>query len=130
MELVFRFIIYTMIGMLAEVIFAVIGLKYTLGVEVERRVSKKYLEGFVSLYMIPIHGFGILFIFEPLSLLIANFYLPLRFIIWGLSFVIFEFIIGMLFDFFFKFYPWDFYEKSKYKIFKKGYSLWTYIPVW
>ena len=21
-------------------------------------------------------------------------------------------------------------EKSKYKIFKKGYSLWTYIPVW
>jgi len=119
-----------MIGLTGEIIFSVVGLKYTLGYELKRRVSKKYLEGFVSLYMIPVYGLFLLFIFEPISLEISDWNFLFKFIFWGVSFVALEFVVGCLFDMVFKFYPWDFYDKSKYKIFGMAYSLWTYIPVW
>ncbi|MDD3186862.1 MAG: hypothetical protein PHD02_00070 [Bacilli bacterium] len=87
-----------------ETIFSVIGIKYTLGYEVERRVPKKYLEGFVSLYMIPIHGFGILLAYEPILKIVEYYPLVARFLIWGILFCIAEFIVGFLFEKFFGFF--------------------------
>ncbi|MEK6624004.1 MAG: hypothetical protein AABY86_03490, partial [Bdellovibrionota bacterium] len=57
-ELAFRFIMYVFCGFSMEIIFAVKGIELCVGVPIPRRVPGKYLEGFVSLYMIPIHGFG------------------------------------------------------------------------
>ena len=63
-EWTFRFVIYAMTGMALETIFAVDGIERVAATKIERRVPKKYLEGFVSLYMIPLHGLGMLFLFE------------------------------------------------------------------
>ena len=63
----FRFVAYTFFGLCLEMLFAVTGIERALGCPVHRRVPKKYLEGFVSLYMIPLHGLGILFGLEPVS---------------------------------------------------------------
>ena len=60
-EWTFRFVIHAMTGMALETIFAVDGIERVAATKIERRVPKKYLEGFVSLYMIPLHGLGMLF---------------------------------------------------------------------
>ncbi len=58
-EYTFRFCMYTLAGLTLETLFAVDGIDRALGFRLERRVPKKYLEGFVSVYMIPLHGLGL-----------------------------------------------------------------------
>lgn len=130
MELLFRFFMYACLGLTTEIVFSVVGLDFALGTKVSRRIPRKYLEGFVSLYMIPIHGIGILFIFEPLYFAIAGWHWMLRFLVWAASFVFAEAAFGFIMDKTLGFYPWDYYADSKYKIFKRGYSLWTFFPLW
>jgi uncharacterized membrane protein len=129
-ELLFRFFMYVVIGLSLEIIFSVAGIELAVGAKIERRVPKKYLEGFVSLFMIPIHGLGVLFCFEPLYFLIANLHWGIRYCIWGIAFVAVEAIAGFILDKLFGFYPWDYYELSKFKVAKRGYSLWTLLPLW
>lgn len=129
-ECFFRFFIYVVIGLSLEMIFSVLGIEFALGTEVKRRVPKKYLEGFVSLYMIPIHGLGVLFLFEPVYLAISGWHIILRYLIWGCSFVLAEAISGFVLDKICGFYPWDYYESSKYKVAKRGYSTWSLLPLW
>ena len=130
MDLLFRFIIYTAIGLTCEIVSSVAVIELAMGVKVTRRMPRKYLEGFVSLYMIPIHGLGVLFAFEPMYALIGGLYWALRLVIWGVLFVFTEALCGFLMDKALGFYPWDYYVDSKFKIFKRGYSLWTLIPLW
>ena len=41
-----------------------------------------------------------------------------------------EALMGFLMDKVLGFYPWDYYADSRFKIFRRGYSLWTLIPLW
>ena len=121
---------YTVIGLSLEIIFSVTGIEFAVGAKIKRRVPKKYLEGFVSLFMIPIHGLGVLFCFEPVYFLIANLHWVFRYCIWAVSFVAVEALAGFVLDKLLGFYPWDYYELSKYKVAKRGYSLWSLLPLW
>ncbi len=128
--MLFRFGMYAAIGLSLEVIFSVIGIEFVLGTKIKHRVPKSYLEGFVSIYMIPIHGLGILLFFEPVYFAISQWHWLLRYCIWSFSFVAAEAAAGFALDKTVGFYPWDYYQASKFKIFKKGYSLWTLLPFW
>jgi hypothetical protein len=72
MDAWFRFIVYSALGLSCEIISSVFLIEFALGAKVHRRVPGKYLEGFVSLYMIPIHDFGVLFAFEPMVFLLPG----------------------------------------------------------
>jgi len=126
----FRFVLYTFFGLTLETLFAVTGIERALGCPVPRRVPKRYYEGFVSLYMVPLHGLGLLFAFEPAQVAISNWSLSLRFTIYAVSLTLFEVAWGFFLDKTLGFYPWDYYASSRFRIFKRGYSLWTLVPLW
>lgn len=128
----FRFVLYVFFGLSLEVIFAVTGIENCLGKNsgLKRRVPKKYLEGFVSLYMIPLHGLGLLFGFESMFSLIHDLPLVLRFLIWSLGISGLEVLWGVLLHKTLGFYTWDYYKDSRFKVFKNGYTLYTLIPFW
>ena len=129
-ELFFRFVMYAMMGFCLETICAVDGIDRTLGFKVERRVPKKYLEGFVSVYMIPLHGLGMLFGFELLRDLTADWFILFRYLAWCVVFSFGEVLWGWTLDKTIGFYPWDYYARSKYRMFRRGYTLWTLVPAW
>jgi len=126
----FRFILYVAMGFTLEIIFSVVGIEKVLGVSIPKRVPKKYLEGWVSLYMIPIHGLGMALGFEAIRHLIINFHISLRYLIYALLISSTEALTGWIYDKLTGFYSWDYYELSRYKVFKRGYTLWTLIPLW
>ncbi len=126
----FEFIAYVFFGLSMEVIFSVTGIEACLGKKLKKQTPHKYLEGFVSMYMIPVHGFGVLFGFKSLFFLIESWHISLRYMIWCLAFTTVEIIVAFIYQKTIGFYPWDYYKKSKFKIFKEGYSLWTLFPCW
>lgn len=126
----FRFVLYTFFGLTLEMIFSVVGIERSLGYRLKRRVPRKYLEGFVSLYMIPLHGLGVLFFFEPVSAAIADWFILLRFCVYAVFISLVEVAWGWLLDKVIGFYPWDYYAESKFRVFKRGYTLWTLVPQW
>ena len=126
----FRFLMYTLFGLTMEAIYAAHSVDLTLFGPLKRRVPKKYLEGFVSLYMIPLHGLGLLFGFEAVHALIADWFIVYRFIVWAIFITVAEIGWGFFLDKLLGFYPWDYYADSRFKIGKRGYSLWTLVPMW
>ena len=126
----FQFIAFVFFGLSMEVIFSVTGIEIALGKKLKKQTPHKYLEGFVSLYMIPIHGFGMTLLFIPFYHYIQELPLLVRYVIWCLSFTSCEIIGGFLYHKIIGFYPWDYYKESRFKIFTNGYSLWTLIPLW
>jgi hypothetical protein len=128
--LLFRFVGYVLFGMVLETIFSMDGIGRALGCKVPRRVPKKYLEGFVSAYMIPLHGLGVLFVLEPLQGIVAPWPWLARFVVYAVSISLSEIAWGWLLDKTIGFYPWDYYALSRWKIFSRGYSLWTLVPLW
>ena len=64
MNILFEIIAYVFFGLSMEIIFSVTGIERTLGYKLKKQTPHKYLEGFVSLYMIPIHGLGMYFGFK------------------------------------------------------------------
>ncbi len=126
----FRFLVYAMTGMVLETVFAVDGIERAMGTALRRRVPKKYLEGFVSLYMIPLHGLGMLYAFEWGRALTAEWGWPLRYLWWSVMLTFAEVAWGFFLDKVVGFYSWDYYADSKYRIFKRGYSMWTLVPLW
>lgn len=126
----FRFVAYTFFGLSLEMIFSVTGIEHALGCRVHRRVPRKYLEGFVSLYMIPLHGLGLLFGFEPVLAAIADWAWPLRFLVYAVAISGAEVLWGFFLDKTVGFYPWDYYADSRFKVFRRGYTLWTLVPLW
>jgi uncharacterized membrane protein len=128
--LLFRFFAYTCFGLVMETIFAIDGIERLVGSKIPRRVPKKYLEGFVSAYMIPLHGLGVLFLLEPVQGLMAPFAWPIRYCAYAVGFTFCEIAWGWILDKTLGFYPWDYYELSRWKICARGYSLWTLVPMW
>lgn len=128
-ELFFKFIMYVFFGLSMEMIFSATALNKILGFKIESRIDKKYREGFVSLYMIPVHGLG-LFVFELTLRAIQNWFILFRYIVWCILITLAEAVFGYIYKKVSGFYVWDYYKDSKYKIFKNGYSLWTLLPLW
>ena len=126
----FRFVMYVFFGLTLETVCAVDGIERTLGCKINRRVPKKYLEGFVSLYMIPLHGLGVLLLFEPGHALIRHWAWPLRYLVYAVLITGCEAAWGWLLDKTIGLYPWDYYADSRYKMFARGYTLWTLVPLW
>ncbi|HOE82066.1 MAG TPA: hypothetical protein PK329_03725 [Myxococcota bacterium] len=126
----FRFLIYSMTGMALETIFAVDGIERVSAVKIDRRVPKKYLEGFVSLYMIPLHGLGMLFLYEWGRGISKEWFWLVRFCWWAVVISIMEVLWGVFLKKVVGFYPWDYYAKSKFKVLKNGYTMWTLVPLW
>ena len=126
----FQITAFIFFGFTMEIIFSVTGIEIALGKKLKKQTPHKYLEGFVSLYMIPIHGLGVTFLYLPMFELISELHIIVRYLIWSISFTGCEIIGGYLYHRIIGFYPWDYYQESKYKIFKNGYSLWTLIPLW
>ena len=129
-EHAFRFIMYVAFGLSMETLFSMQGIDWVLGCRVKRRVPRKYLEGFVSAYMVPLHGLGILFGFEAWRVLVADLHIGLRFAAYALFITGAEGLWGFVCDKTLGFYSWDYYADSKYKVFKRGYTLWTLVPLW
>ncbi len=129
-QLAFRFVGYVMFGFSMEVVFAVTGIERLLGFRLERRVPRKYLEGWVSLWMAPLHGLGVLLAIEPMHDLVRGWPLPARYLVWCLVFTGAEIAYGWLCDKLLGFHTWDYYARSRYRIFERGYSLWTLVPAW
>jgi len=126
----FRFVMYVTLGLSMEMLFSVSGIDHALGFRVERRAPRKYLEGFVSVYMIPLHGFGVLFLVEPVVSAIFHWPWPLRFLVYAFVISAMEVLWGWTLDKVLGFYTWDYYAKSKYRVFRRGYTLWTLVPLW
>lgn len=126
----FRFVMYTMFGLSMETVFSIYPIELILGTKVKRRVPFKYLEGFVSAYMIPLHGLGLLFLFEPGSAAISSLHPLVRYGIYAVGITTMEVAWGWLCDKALGFYSWDYYATSRFRIFKRGYSLWTLVPCW
>lgn len=128
--LAFRFFLYMLAGLSLEMIFSVTGIEKSVGRPLQRRTPRRYLEGFVSLYMIPLHGFGMLFGFELARDLTREWFFGFRFLTWCIGISAMEAAWGWFLDKTLGFYPWDYYANSKYKVFKRGYTLWTLVPQW
>ncbi len=126
----FRFGFYVIFGFFLEVVYAVTGIERACGYSIPRRVPGKYLEGFVSLYMLPIHGFGMLFGFEALHAAVGGWPLWARFPLWAVVITGAEALGGYVYLKLLGFYSWDYYRESRYKIFKDGLTLWTLLPQW
>lgn len=126
----FRFVAYVLFGLTMETLFAIDGIERALGCPVHRRVPKKYLEGFVSAYMIPLHGLGLLFGFEPMAALVSSWPWPLRFGVYAAGISAAEAAWGFVLDRTLGFYTWDYYADSRFRVFKRGYTLWTLVPLW
>lgn len=126
----FRFTLYASMGLVLETVFAVDGIERVLGYRLARRVPKKYLEGFVSLYMIPMHGLGMLFGYEWCRDLTREWFIGFRWAWWAAMITSMEIAWGFFLDKVLGFYSWDYYAKSKFRIFGRGYSLWTLVPLW
>jgi hypothetical protein len=129
-EHAFRFVFYAMAGMVMETIFAMDGIERALGCKIHRRVPRKYLEGFVSLYMVPLHGGVMLAGFEWLHALTREAHWGLRFLMWSVVISLAEAAWGWILDKTLGFYPWNYYADSRFKVFRRGYTLWTLVPMW
>jgi hypothetical protein len=121
---------YILFGCTMEVVFSVTGIERLVGRKINRRVPSHYLEGFISLYMFPIYALGLPLFFEPTFTFISDWPIYFRYLFWCLSITAAEATLGFVCHKLLKFYPWDYYKLSPYKVFKEGYTLWNLIPFW
>ena len=126
----FRFMMYMLFGLTMETLTAIHGIDAFLGFKVHRRVPKKYLEGFVSAYMIPLHGFGILFLFEAALPYVSDLHIVLRYLLYAGLISFMEVAWGYFLDKTLGFYPWDYYAESKYRTSSRAATLCTLVPAW
>lgn len=130
-EYAIRILIYCSLCFFLEVNFTGSGfVDLVHGIKVKTRVGRRYREGYISLYMIAVYALSLPFIFEPIHTLIDHWFILFRFLTWAVLITSIEWISGFLFDKILKFYPWDYYADSKFKVGKRGYTAWTLIPLW
>ena len=119
----FRAIIYTLWGLVLEVIATAVGNIFTKG----WNKDTKLLNGDVSLWMAPIYGFFIFFCFEPIHTTILFLPAYIRFAIWAFCFMAIEFIVGLAYDKLFHIRPWN-YDKDAGNI--CGYTKFSLFAFW
>lgn len=120
-----RFLAYAGMGVVLEVFFVALSKL----IDGKIRGRDIYLEGHTYLWMIPIYGILLLFIFEPVHAFIMNWNIIVKWFIWAMTFTFFEAASGFGYDKLLGFCPWD-YSQSKWKMFKKGYTKWSLVPLW
>ncbi len=121
---IFRFWAYVFFGFAMEIKVTALS-KVTDGDITE---EDKNLHGYISLWMIPVYGILLLFIFEFVHGYIETWNFVFRYIVWCLSFTAFEALAGWFYDKVLHVRPWD-YRKDWGSIFN-GYTKLTYIPLW
>ena len=124
-EYLFRIFHYATFGFSMEVLLVAI----THVVDGKITKEDKLLKGSTYLWMIPIYGILLPFVFEPLRSITSDWFLIARFFSWAVLITFFEGLTGWIYDKTLGFCPWD-YSKSKYKIFERGYTKWTLVPAW
>lgn len=129
-SILFRVCAYSAFGLIMELLFSVAGIEVLMGCKIpNKRMSKRFLEGFVSLWMIPLYcyiGFAIMeYIPRPTHMPVV-----LRYCVWAWLLAGCEAFYGWMLDDIFHDYPWSYYSLSKYTMFKRGYTLWTLLPMW
>jgi hypothetical protein len=129
----FRFWAYVFFGLIMEVIVVASGdfSKVAHDIIKHGKIEKEdeRFEGKTYLWMIPIYGILILFLFEPLYKLINDWNIIFRYLVWSIGFTFFEGLSGWIYNKLIGFCPWD-YSGSKWKVFKNGYTKWSLLPVW
>jgi uncharacterized membrane protein len=123
--ILYKFLSYVSFGFLLEITFTAIS-KLTDGKITD---EDKDLKGTISLWMIPVYGFLIWLLFEPLYSLVHNLPFYIRYGIWAITISGFEALSGFLYDKYLNIQPWD-YSNDKFKVFKRGYTTWVLVPCW
>lgn len=124
-ESMFRVVCYVAFGVILEWFFVILSKV----IDGKIRGNDIYLEGHTYLWMAPVYGVLLLFIFEPVFGLISGWNIIFRYIVWAISFTFFEGFAGFMYEKLIGFCPWD-YSQSKWKIFKNGYTKYSLIPLW
>lgn len=124
-EFLYRFCSYVMFGFTLEIFF--VAISNIADGSIKGR--DKYLEGKTYLWMVPIYGFLLTLLFEPMSINLMNYGILTRYIIYGFMITVFEGLTGLIYDKLLGFCPWD-YSNSKWKLHPRGYTKVTLIPAW
>jgi hypothetical protein len=122
--LIFRFFCYVFLGLFLEIVVSAINSFFS-----NLKLNKKhywFLEGRSYLWMIPVYGFLLLYLFEFVNFHIYTFFIIVRYFIWAIIFTTGEWTSGFIYDKILGRCPW-LYE-GKYVI--TGYTKLTLIPLW
>lgn len=125
--LLFRATAYTFFGLCMEIMFTALSSV----IDKNKTIEEKNLIGHVSLYMIPVYGIFIAGLFEPVHSLMLYIGCAwyVRYVIYAILISAIEALCGWFYDKFLHRRPWD-YSTCKDKIFKNGYTRWSYVPLW
>jgi len=121
----FKFYAYVFFGLIMEVKFTAISNI------IDGKITEedKKMKGYVPLWMIPVYGLLLTFVFEPVYFyLIYDLNFILRYIIWCITISGFEALSGFLYDKYMNLRPWDY--RGTYGSILNGYTKWTLIPLW
>lgn len=133
LENVFRFWAYVFFGLVMEVIVVAAGdfskVLHDIIKHGEVYEKDEKFEGKTYLWMIPIYGILILFLFEPVYKWIMDWPIYFRYITWAICFTLFEGLTGWVYDKLIGFCPWD-YSGSRWKVCERGYTKYSLIPAW
>ena len=131
--IIFRTLAYIFFGLVLEITFTAISNRIMPESNPADGVNlgkTKLMRGDVSLFMIPIYA-SIVWMYEPIFSLMYSFniFIVIRFLIWAVLISGIEALTGFIYDKTLKIRPWD-YSLCKDKVFKNGYTRWTYVPMW
>jgi len=121
---IFKFTAYAFFGLIMEVKFTALSL-VTDGQITE---EDKKLKGYVPLWMIPVYGLLLTFIFTPVYFLIQDWSFIYRYLIWCVTISGFEALSGFLYYKWLHVRVWD-YSQDKGHILK-GFTKLPLVPVW
>ena len=124
---IFRIFSYAAFGLCLEIFFTAIAQLVDGVITAEDR----RLRGTVSLYMIPVYGILMFLCFEPMFLLLewAQVAWYVRIGIYAIGISGMEALCGWIYDKVFHVMPWD-YSQCRDKVFARGYTRWSYVPLW
>lgn len=92
--MIFRLVAYIFFGIVMEVLVSSITTASRCG----WRDDAKKMIGSVSIFMAPVYGLGLLFLFEPIRELLLPFNSWIQFLAYGCAFTLIEFLAGAFFD--------------------------------
>ncbi len=117
-----RFLLYGIGGWCGEILWT------SIRDRIRKRVDDWKLKGTTYLWMFPIYGGALLFLYEPAHDAIRSIVWPVRGLLYTLGFFAIEYLSGWLLKRFTGSIPWDYSKWSRYSI--GGYIRLDYAPIW
>ena len=111
---IFRGIVYTALGSLAEVIFTALK-------------DWPRLQGHTQIWVLPLYFSASIYIFEPLFYLLGGLPLVIRGVVYSAIILFIEYLAALLIDSIFGIVPWK-YERSY--LINSSYIRLEYAPIW